>query len=298
MNWSGKTGRQLGFAFTTVALLGGMGVALSLPTLAQTAHAQQVAPTPLPSAPNNVPPNQSFAPAGSVSVTVNAATPSARPTYPENYPPPEQPPADYGEGDNNDPNNVPASAYEPPVVEQAPPAPMQEAVPVAPAPNYVWAPGYWYWYGADYSWVPGRWLAPQPGYYYVGARWGYRGGRWAFAPGGWSLAMGGPVVYPTLFHTWGGWPGGYRGRHYYAPAYRSYRYGGPRAYVAPPVRGRYYAPAPRGRYYAPPVRSHYYAAPPARRFSAPPGRSFSAPPARHYSAPPSRGRVQVNVHHR
>jgi WXXGXW repeat (2 copies) len=45
----------------------------------------------------------------------------------------------------------------------APPVPLDEVVPVAPSPMYVWAPGYWSWDGATWLWVYGSW---RPHYYY------------------------------------------------------------------------------------------------------------------------------------
>ena len=46
-----------------------------------------------------------------------------------------------------------------------PPPPRVEYRTVAPAPNYIWIGGDWFWTGNRYDWRPGRW-AP-PGYHYV-----------------------------------------------------------------------------------------------------------------------------------
>ena len=37
-----------------------------------------------------------------------------------------------------------------------PPPPPMVVQPVAPAPGYVWAPGYYGWNGYQYIWVSGR----------------------------------------------------------------------------------------------------------------------------------------------
>jgi hypothetical protein len=233
------------------------------------------------------------------------AQPEQRPVYPSEQPPPReqrQPPADapaplaprattpalaprnmdtapvYAgqnalEGDLGDQEAV--------VAPQAPPPPREETVLAAPDPGYIWAPGYWYWYGGRYVWVGGSWLPPRPGYVYVGARWvhGYNG--WVFSAGGWSVG-GGAVVYPMYRHSylWGhpypGYHYGYQGYyghphhgqhrhhghyrhggHYSAPHYgysSNYRRNAPPAYVSPHrsvhhVHPRHSAPAahyPRG----------------------------------------------------
>jgi hypothetical protein len=37
------------------------------------------------------------------------------------------------------------------------PAPLVEAIPIAPGPGYDWAPGYWNWDGSTWVWVYGGW---------------------------------------------------------------------------------------------------------------------------------------------
>jgi hypothetical protein len=39
----------------------------------------------------------------------------------------------------------------------APPAPLVEAVPLAPGPDYEWVPGYWIWGNRGWVWVYGTW---------------------------------------------------------------------------------------------------------------------------------------------
>jgi hypothetical protein len=91
--------------------------------------------------------------------------------------------------------------------QQPPLAPLAEERPLAPYPDYVWAPGYWYWYGGRYEWISGSWVAPRHGYVYVGARWVYASDGWEFTPGGWAIGFGAPVVYPVYPY--------YYPRHYY-----------------------------------------------------------------------------------
>jgi hypothetical protein len=70
------------------------------------------------------------------------------------------------------------------VVEVAPPAMRVEVIPPAP-PHYVWAGGYWGWYGGRYVWIDGCWERERPGWAYERAHW-WRGGRgWRFARGHW-----------------------------------------------------------------------------------------------------------------
>ena len=71
----------------------------------------------------------------------------------------------------------------PPVVVSAPvvaaPAPIVETVPACPAPNYVWAPGYWSYRPTGYTWVHGAWNY-RPVYAGYGHGYGhvYYGHRW------------------------------------------------------------------------------------------------------------------------
>ncbi len=70
-----------------------------------------------------------------------------------------------------------------------PPLPVY-AQPLAPAPGFLWTPGYWA-YGVDgYYWVPGTWVAAP----YVGALW--TPGYWAWGSGAyiWHRGYWGPRV--------------------------------------------------------------------------------------------------------
>ncbi|MDH5672717.1 MAG: hypothetical protein OEZ06_11245 [Myxococcales bacterium] len=138
-----------------------------------------------------------------------------RPELPEKAPPPRP--------ERGLPEQAPAARLEPaeaPVyAPRRPPAPQYEMRPPAPAPYYVWAPGYWYWYGSRFVWIDGLWMPPRQGYVYVGARWTLYGGYWNFRPGGWAVSIGSPVLYP-VYHHHHLFPG--TRRHHYHPR-RSYR---------------------------------------------------------------------------
>ncbi len=83
----------------------------------------------------------------------------------------------------------------------APPAPRYEYVPAAPAPGYVWTPGYWFWTGASWMWVEGAWAAPpSPTYVYVSPRWVRRGVHWHFVHGGWADRHTHQVHVPVYRH--------------------------------------------------------------------------------------------------
>ncbi len=103
-------------------------------------------------------------------------------------------------------------------VNIAPPALPVYVQPPCPAPNYIWAPGYWAWdphYG-DYYWVPGTWvLAPRPGYLWTPGYWGWgSGGVYLFHAGYWGTQVGfyGGVNYGFGFggvgFVGGAWRGG------------------------------------------------------------------------------------------
>lgn len=162
------------------------------------------------------------------------ATPEPRTLYPEKTPPPREEGTEAAPGPS--PTAVTASPLakaEAPAAEtrvvatRQPPAPYQEDRPPAPAPRYVWAPGYWYWYGGSYVWIHGRWLAPRHGYSYVGARWVYSDGGWLFVPGGWALGFSSTVTYPVYPH---------RHLYHHHHNHRSSHWGGHRRY--PPNYGR------------------------------------------------------------
>ena len=84
----------------------------------------------------------------------------------------------------NTPNTVAAAPA--PAVEVAPPPAPVETVVVAPAPDYVWAPGEYVWDGRVWVWVGGHWIyPPRPHAMWVVGRswhdhygWHYERGHW------------------------------------------------------------------------------------------------------------------------
>lgn len=85
---------------------------------------------------------------------------------------------------------------------EAPPALQVETPPPAPAPNYTWAPGYWYWSGNSWSWVAGTWLEPpRPGLVFVSPRWVRRGPSWHFVGGGWARRGSVRISIPIYRHA-------------------------------------------------------------------------------------------------
>jgi hypothetical protein len=72
------------------------------------------------------------------------------------------------------------------IVEAPPPAVIQETVPVAPGPAFVWTPGYWSWSHQHYVWRHGRYRrAPFAGAVWETPRWAAHGHRWHYRRGHW-----------------------------------------------------------------------------------------------------------------
>jgi hypothetical protein len=90
--------------------------------------------------------------------------------------------------------------------------------PIAPAPGYIWTPGYWA-YGPDgYYWVPGEWvLAPYVGALWTPGYWGWSDGLYVWNSGYWGMRVGfyGGINY-GFGYTGHGYYGGYwRGNAFY-----------------------------------------------------------------------------------
>ena len=67
-----------------------------------------------------------------------------------------------------------------------PPAPA-DPIPPQPAPNAIWAPGFWIYDGRTYTWMAGRWEIPPPlARTYVPAHSEFRNGQRVFVPGYWQ----------------------------------------------------------------------------------------------------------------
>ena len=96
-------------------------------------------------------------------------------------------------------------------VSEAPPQLPEYQQPYAPAPNYIWTPGYWAWSGSGYYWVPGTWVqAPQTGLYWTPGYWGANanGPGFAWNPGYWAPQVG---FYGGINYGYGYFGNGYQG---------------------------------------------------------------------------------------
>jgi hypothetical protein len=94
--------------------------------------------------------------------------------------------------------------------QEPPPLPEYEQ-PAAPAPNYIWTPGYWYWAPAGYYWVPGVWvLAPYPGALWTPGYWCWYHHHYYWYHGYWGTHIGyyGGINY-GFGYTGYGYHGGY-----------------------------------------------------------------------------------------
>jgi len=103
------------------------------------------------------------------------------------------------------------------VVSISPPALPVYVQPQAPAPNYIWAPGYWAYdsFFADYYWVPGTWVvAPTPGYLWTPGYWYWNSGQYVYSDGYWGEHIGfyGGINYGHGYggngFSGGGWSNG------------------------------------------------------------------------------------------
>jgi len=71
-------------------------------------------------------------------------------------------------------------------VNEAPPAPPVEVIPVAPDHFHVWIQGHYEWTHHGYVWRVGHWeRPPHHGQHWVPARWEVRGGRYIYIEGRW-----------------------------------------------------------------------------------------------------------------
>ena len=134
-----------------------------------------------------------------------------------------------------------------------PPKPIEERRPPPPYVNYVWVPGFWYWYDVQYVWIPGRWMAPRPGYVFVRPRWARRAGVWVFLPGGWAVAGSTSILYPFEIGI------------FVRPWLRHHRYDKHRRHIARPHR--------RGRAFHRPMRRRPHARNTTRRATRPRSRA-------------------------
>ena len=100
----------------------------------------------------------------------------------------------------------------------APPALPVYTQPVAPAPGYIWTPGYWAWGPDGYYWVDGAWLLPPTvGMLWTPGWWGWSGGYYRWHPGYWGPQVGfyGGIDYGFGYFGDGYVGGNWRGDHFY-----------------------------------------------------------------------------------
>jgi hypothetical protein len=94
-------------------------------------------------------------------------------------------------------------------VSQPPPPLPEYQQPYAPAPNYLWTPGYWAWGSSGFFWVPGTWVqAPQSGLYWTPGYWGQNGSGYAWNAGYWAPQVG---FYGGVNYGFGYFGDGYQG---------------------------------------------------------------------------------------
>jgi hypothetical protein len=71
------------------------------------------------------------------------------------------------------------------VVGVPPPAPLYEAVGVAPAVGMVWIGGHWAWHGHRHVWRAGHWAHGRHGHHWEPHRWDRGRGGWVHRGGHW-----------------------------------------------------------------------------------------------------------------
>jgi hypothetical protein len=73
------------------------------------------------------------------------------------------------------------------IVQQAPPAPVPEAVSARPSMDHLWVPGYYTWRNNRYEWMAGHWeVPPRAGARWVNPRWEPESGSYRFYEGYWA----------------------------------------------------------------------------------------------------------------
>lgn len=100
----------------------------------------------------------------------------------------------------------------------APPALPIYTQPPAPAPGYIWTPGYWAWGPDGYYWVDGAWLMPPSvGMLWTPGWWGWSDGYYRWHGGYWGPQVGfyGGIDYGFGYFGIGYVGGGWRGNHFY-----------------------------------------------------------------------------------
>jgi hypothetical protein len=95
-------------------------------------------------------------------------------------------------------------------INVAPPPLPVYVQPIAPGPNFIWAPGYWAYDEEGYYWVPGTWVrAPQVGLLWTPGYWGWQDGFYVWHAGYWGPHVGfyGGINYGCGYTGSGYWGG-------------------------------------------------------------------------------------------
>lgn len=172
---------------------------------------------------------QNGQPTAQTNQPVRAQSVQTAQNYPAQQPAYQDPNAQYqDQNTQGDPNgqyadddtyyNQGADALDETVADAPPPELPTYDQPVAPGPDYIWTPGYWYYAPTGYYWVPGAWVYPP----YMGALWtpgywGWYGNRYRFHRGYWGPHVG---FYGGINYGFGyigfGYQGGYwNNNHFY-----------------------------------------------------------------------------------
>lgn len=95
-------------------------------------------------------------------------------------------------------------------IDVAPPPLPIYVQPIAPGPDFIWAPGYWAYDEDGYYWVPGTWVrAPRVGLLWTPGYWGWSDGYYVWHAGYWGPHIGfyGGINYGCGYTGSGYWGG-------------------------------------------------------------------------------------------
>lgn len=95
-------------------------------------------------------------------------------------------------------------------IDVAPPPLPIYVQPIAPGPDFIWAPGYWAYDEGGYYWVPGTWVrAPRVGLLWTPGYWGWSDGYYVWHTGYWGPHVGfyGGINYGCGYTGSGYWGG-------------------------------------------------------------------------------------------
>lgn len=149
------------------------------------------------------------------------STPNDSQQPPDQYAPPadqQNPAAQSGNPSYENQVDAGQAALDDEQASAPPPALPTYDQPEAPAPNYIWTPGYWGYAPAGYYWVPGVWCsAPYYGALWTPGYWGFYNGFYRFHRGYWGPYIGfyGGINYGFGYTGLGYYGGYWRGSNFY-----------------------------------------------------------------------------------